>query len=285
MSGLSARTTDHGTLSASGPKPIPVMASQRADYLRAVTTTTPGTAADATMHALSAAHPVLGTLTEQARRALSRWSRFRTLKRREVICHQGDLPGAVILVVEGYLKRSTPLPDGNEVLLGIVGPGECAGEMAALLEQPHDANLAALSRCLLLTIDARQFRQAFDREPEGLHAIMRSTTGQLQKTTEQLLDARALSAPVRLAKALFNLPRFESAAPNGTTQLRLHLSQSELGAIAGICREVVNKHLGVWRDAGWIVMSGGAVTSFDTAAIAGMLRDEVLADAGTNPVQ
>ena len=275
MSGLNARLTDHGC------QPNPVMAYQRTDYLRAVTSTVAaGTAADVTARALSAAHPTLGALTEQARRALLRWSRFRTVKRREVIGHQGDLAGAVILVVEGYLKRSTPLPDGDEVLLGIIGAGECAGEFAALQEQPHDANLTALSRCLLLMIDARQFRQAFDREPEGLLAIMRAATEQIQRTTEQLLDGRALSAPARLAKALLNLPRLPAPVPNGTAQLRLHLSQSELGAIAGICREVVNKHLGNWRGAGWIGMSGGTVTSFNTTAIANLLRDEGFADAG-----
>jgi CRP-like cAMP-binding protein len=285
MSGLNARITDHGSLSADGSKSTPVMTWQRADYRRAVATTaTPGTAADATVHALSAVHPILGTLTEQARRALLRWSRFRTVKRREMICHQGDLAGAVILVVEGHLKRSTSLPDGDEVLLGIVGPGDCAGEMTALRERPHDTNLMALSRSRLLMIDARQFRQAFDRNPEGLLAIMRAAAEQLQKTTEQLLDARALSAPVRLAKALLQLPRLPASMPNGTTQLQLHLSQSELGTIAGICRVVVNKHLGVWRDAGWIGMSGGTVTSFDTAAIANLLRDDVFGQDGTAAV-
>jgi CRP/FNR family cyclic AMP-dependent transcriptional regulator len=232
---------------------------------------------------LSAAHPILGRLTEQSRRALLRWSRFRAVKRRETVWRQGDSAGAVILVVNGYLKRSTPLADGNEVLLGLIGPGDCAGEATVLLEQTHDANLTALSECLLLMIDARQFRHAFGQEPEALLAIMRSTTEELRRTTQQLLDGRAQTTSGRLAKVLLCLPRLPSPGPSGQTRPGLRLSQSELGAMAGICREVVNRYLGIWRDTGWIELSDGRVTSFDTTAVVALSRDEASAAPGILP--
>jgi CRP-like cAMP-binding protein len=202
------------------------------------------------------------------------------VKRRETVWRQGDTAGAVILVVHGYLKRSTPLADGNEVLLGLAGPGDCAGETTVLLERPHDASLTALTECILLMIDARQFRHAFGHEPEALLATMRSATEELQRTTQQLLDSRAQSTPGRLANVLLCLPRAPSSGPSGATRLGLRLSQSELGAMAGICREVVNRYLGIWRTAGWIEMSGGAVTSFDMAAVFKLSRDEAFAGSG-----
>jgi CRP/FNR family cyclic AMP-dependent transcriptional regulator len=275
---LNARPTDRGAISPNGDKTARVMTYQPADYLRAVATNATFETADA--RPLSATHPTLSTLTEQARRTLLRWSRCRNVKRREVICRQGDLAGAVILVVEGYLKRSISLSDGAEVLLDMIGPGDCAGEMTALQDRPHDADLTALSRCRLLMIDARQFRQAFDREPDGLLAIMRTAAERLQRVTEQLLDSRALAAPGRLAKALLYLAKLPSSGAGSAACFRLRLSQSELGAMAGVCREVVNKHLGVWRDAGWIKMSGGSVISIDTAAISNMLQNEMYAEVG-----
>jgi CRP-like cAMP-binding protein len=247
----------------------------------AAPTSVPATDVDRTALTLSAAHPTLGRLTEQSRRALLRWSRFRTVKRRETVWHQGDLAGTVILVVHGYLKRSTPLADGNDVLLGLVGPGACAGETTVLLEQPYDANLTALSECLLLMIDARQFRHAFGNEPEALVAIMRSTTEALQRTTQQLLDSRAGTTSARLAKVLLCLPNAPSPTSDRTTRLSLRLSQSELGAMAGICREVVNRYLRSWRDAGWIELSDGRVASFSRAAVFDLSQDEASAGHGT----
>jgi CRP/FNR family transcriptional regulator, cyclic AMP receptor protein len=273
MSGVNALKTGHGSLTVTECRSTGVVAWQP---VRPAAPGTPATGAEATAHALSAAHPILGRLTEQSRRALLRWSRFRAVKRRETVWRQGDVAGAVILVVNGYLKRSTPLSDGNEVLLGLIGPGDCAGEAAVLLDEPRDANLTALSECLLLMIDARQFRHAFGSEPDALLAVMRATTEELHRTTRQLLDGRVQTTPGRLAKVLLCLPRAPASAPGGPIRLGLRLSQSELGAMAGICREVVNRYLGIWRDAGWIELSDGRVTSFDMDAISDLSRDEAI---------
>lgn len=282
MSGANALKPDHGLLATNGcrsPRVVNWQAEERVASV--VPAAVSGTGIDGAAHTLSAAHPTLGKLTEQSRRALLRWSRFRAVKRRETVWRQGDLAGAVILVVHGYLKRSTPLADGNDVLLGLIGPGDCAGERTVLLDQPHDANLTALSDCVLLTIDARQFRHAFGHEPEALLAIMRSTTEELQRTTQQLLDGRARTTAGRLAKVLLCLPRSPSPGSGGTTRLCLRLSQSELGAMAGICREVVNRYLAIWRDAGWIELSDGRVASFNMAAITRLSRDDVSVEPGT----
>jgi CRP/FNR family transcriptional regulator, cyclic AMP receptor protein len=124
--------------------------------------------------------------------------------------------------------------------------------------------LTALYSGLLLMIDARTFREIFDRWPEGLLEIVRLASERLRRTTEQLMDIRALSGQARLAKALVSLATMRSS---GSTGLPLHLSQSELGAMAGVCREMVNKYLSLWRDAGWIDMAAGRVTSVDSTAI------------------
>lgn len=278
MSGVNALKTDHGSPAMIGARPPRVVAWRPQDDVRP-----PGSdsGADAAAYGLIAAHPTLGRLTEQSRRALLRWSRFRAAKRRETVWHQGDLAAAVILVVNGYLKRSAPLSDGNEVLLGLIGPGDSAAETTVLLDRPHDANLTALSECLLLMIDARQFRHAFGHEPAAWLAIMRSTAEELQRTTQQLLDSRVQTTAGRLAKVLLCLPRAPSFEVAAATRLCLRLSQSELGAMAGICREVVNRYLGIWRDAGWVELSDGRVASFDIGAITRLSRDVARVEPGT----
>jgi hypothetical protein len=41
-------------------------------------------------------------------------------------------------------------------------------------------------------------------------------------------------------------------------------------------REMVNKHLALWRDAGWIRMSGGTVASVDADALLAMSGEAVV---------
>jgi CRP-like cAMP-binding protein len=227
---------------------------------------------------LVASHPALGSLPELDRHALLRWSKLRSVKRREVICEQGDPVSAVILVLEGYAKLATPLEDGDEVVLEVIGPGRCAGELTALQRRVHDASLIALSACRVLLIDARQFRQVFDRNPEGLLAIMHLANDRLQRVSEQLVDRTKRTGPVRLAKAVLQLAGLPASGAGGAAGFPLGLSQGELAAMTGTCREVVNKQLGAWRDAGYIRMSGGSVTSVDVTILARMLREEARRD-------
>lgn len=246
-----------------------------ANHLRPIPAATEtGLGADPTLRKLIAAHPALGTLPESERYTLPRWSRVRHINRKQVICRQDDPVISVILVLDGYLKLSTPDDDGDDIFLAIAGPGDCVGELAALQKRSHEADVTALTRCRLLMIDGWHFRQAFERHPEGLLAFLRVACDRLRRATEQLVDRNALTAPARLAKALLYLAGLAPSSRDGTVCPPLRLSQTELGEMTGVSREVVNKQLGVWRDAGWIVMSHGTLRSLDTAAISTILGGE-----------
>jgi CRP/FNR family cyclic AMP-dependent transcriptional regulator len=239
------------------PRPVP-----------AATESGPG--GDPTVRRLIAAHPALGLLAEKDRTALLRGAKIRVAERQEVVCYQDDPAAHLILVLDGYLKLSATLSNGSEVFVEVAGPGHCVGEILTLQSRAHDSSATALSVCRLLMIDARQFRHAFDDKPEGLRALLRLADGRIQATVERLLDSRARTAPVRLAKALAEVACLSrSAAPKGGC-MPLRLSQGELGVMAGMSREMVNKHLALWRDAGWVRMACGTVAWIDVEALSAM---------------
>jgi CRP-like cAMP-binding protein len=239
-------------------------------YLRSVPAD-PAPASDPTIRHHLAAHPALGALPEQDRNALLRWSRVRSLKRQEVICRQGDAASTVILVLEGYLKLSVACADGGEAFLDIAGPGDCAGAITALDRRAYDSDVTALSPARALMIDARQFWQTFERHPEALLAILRLATARLRRVTDQLAGIAGLPAPARLAKVLLRLTQLPAAG----TDAALRLSQVELAVMTGVSRELINKQLREWRDAGWVRMSSGSVTSVHEAALTRVAEGEM----------
>jgi CRP-like cAMP-binding protein len=202
------------------------------------------------------------------------WSTVRIMKRRELIFRHGDPAKAVILVLEGYVKLSTTVADGREVVLEIIGPGEYVGEVVVLNTWSHDVEATTLSRCRLLVIDGRQFRQLLERSPEGMLAIMRLVSERLQRASEKVVDALGLAASARLAKALIHLARLQLSSPSYGDSAWLCVSQSELGAMTGLTRESVNKFLHTWCNAGWIRLAGGSITLIDSAAFSSLLSAE-----------
>ena len=80
------------------------------------------------------------------------------------------------------------------------------------------------------------------------------------------LDGCVLDAEL-LPQSLLHLA--ESAALHAVpgSAIELHVSQRELGNIAGGSRESVNKILQSWHKAGWITLGKGTIAIRDLAAI------------------
>jgi CRP/FNR family transcriptional regulator, cyclic AMP receptor protein len=226
-----------------------------------------GLAAEPGIRGWVAAHPLLGSLPERERLTLLEWSRIRHAPRYEVIYREGEPANTVFLVLQGYARSTKSTADGREVFLALAGPHDCAGAITALQRQPYEADLTSLSMCRLLAIDARQFCKVFERQPEGLLAILRMAGDQYQHVAERLTDYYTLTAAGRLAKALLDLAR--SSAPEASGHLAVHLSQHELGMLANSTRETVNKQLKVLLAAGGVSMSDGKVTAIRADSLSG----------------
>jgi CRP-like cAMP-binding protein len=106
-----------------------------------------------------------------------------------------------------------------------------------------------------------------------MFAAIRLLADRLSAVTAREMDAVSLPAPVRLAKALLRLAKLHSEHVGGCVQIGLRLSQRELGAMTGLIRESINKHLKAWRAAGWVELSGGSVTLCDVRALQDYVRD------------
>ena len=216
-------------------------------------------------HSILARHDALGLLSRQERQAMLRWSVIRRLDRQEVLLRRGDPSRSVVMVLTGYIKLFATCPE-RDVVLDIVGPGDIFGEVAVLNGRPLQADAATLTRCQILAIDGRQFAHTLERSPDGPAIVTRLVSERLLRATDLVTDALGLPAPARLAKALLRLAslRPSSGEDEGGP---LRMSQSDLGAMAGVTRESVNKLLSSWRHAGWIALSNGCVVSVDVEAL------------------
>jgi CRP/FNR family transcriptional regulator, cyclic AMP receptor protein len=97
--------------------------------------------------------------------------------------------------------------------------------------------------------------------------LLRILCRRLRQTSEQVEDVMFRHLESRLAKALLHLA--ESGAMHGpqSTSVELHLSQRELGNMAGGSRESVNKILQNWHRQGLIDLGKASVLIRDVEAL------------------
>ena len=184
--------------------------------------------------------------------------RRRRYARGDTVFYEGD-PGAFLCIVhEGRIKLSLTSPEGREIIIDLLGPGDVFGELAILDGEPRSADAVTTEPTELLLLNgtssaascsnARASPSSFERD-EQAHAARYAL----------LQDAAFLDVPARLARTIL----IRAQVGDGGTLVTPRLNQSDLAVLVGTTRETLNKWIGIFQDQGLISWDRGRVTVLD----------------------
>jgi CRP/FNR family transcriptional regulator, cyclic AMP receptor protein len=218
-------------------------------------------------HAHAADCAVFRGLTDEERAALVARAPVKTFRPGQTIFLMGSPGESMMVVLSGNVRISVSSPEGKELMLTIVRPGEMFGEIALLDRKERTADATAMTACRLAILERRQFLAFLEANPGILLRIVDVLCGRLRHTDQHIGEVALLPMPARIAKALLRLTAGDarSADDGGSPQIRL--SQRELGMIVGTSRERINKYLRAWQGDGVIRMKRSTITLLNRAAL------------------
>ena len=181
-----------------------------------------------------AANPVLGLLSEEARRRLAAGGSQISLEPGRLLCQAGDPGDAVYVLLEGEIEVGIGSVGGHDLRLVSHLPGAIVGEMAALDGGTRSADMAAVRRSSLWRIPRALLIQALESEPKAAVALVVELSRRLRASNEALEAARILDLGARVANLLL-----KEAGAGG----RVQLTQTEIARRVGASREKVNRKL------------------------------------------
>ncbi|MEW1718447.1 Crp/Fnr family transcriptional regulator [Streptomyces sp. NPDC093109] len=192
----------------------------------------------------------------------------------------GDRSSHVAIILRGWVTVSVATDRGaTRLILGLRGPGELLGEMAALDSHPRSATVQALGPVEALVIPGDAFRRFLAQHPRVSGLVIRQLTFRLRSADQERYSLASLTVLQRLARRLTELSRAEPAgpytpplprtAPMGTA---VHLAQDELAATVGATREAVAKALRLLRSQR-IVRTGNRVVEILDPKLLSLLAD------------
>lgn len=233
-----------------------------ARHLTAAPVTTVRFARPAAKRELLAGHPLFSGLAPEDLDRLSGYSRIVHSEKGTTIFSKGDPGSGLMAVVSGSVKISVPSPDGKEVALNIIQPGEVFGEIALLDGRPRTANACAMQDSELLILERREFIPFLRQSPEIGLTLLAVLCDRLRRTSEQVEDVLFLDVSGRLAKTILRLSTHEN---EGRRHVRA--TQKEIGQMIGLSRESTNKQLQTWVRCKWIAIEKGGLTIKNTRAL------------------
>ena len=160
-----------------------------------------------------------------------------------------EQPGEIIYVIlGGSVKVHVTQPDGNDVILAILGAGEIVGEMSLADSLGRSANVFTLEETALLWMDRTTFRTSPREMPEMAANLMKVMSRRLRLANTHLRSLATLDVTGRLASQILAFAQeYGETTPGGDDLIPLRLTQTDLASLVGASRVRVNQALGFYK--------------------------------------
>lgn len=187
--------------------------------------------------------PLVSVLPARERERLLDRAVPRRLERGDTLYLAGELEGRVHVVCSGLLKLSTCDHEGRTTTLALAAPGDLVGEIAAVDGEAQAFDTVAISPCELAGIDADLFVDVVTKDPRAALELARLIAIRTRWIATTASERTTNDVPARLAARLLDLAEVLGRMRAGTIEVELPMTRTDVGQLAGMCRESASKTL------------------------------------------
>ncbi len=154
------------------------------------------------------------------------------------------------LLAEGRIKVVRETPDGREVILRLIQPGEIFGGAGSWGQSHYPASAVAQEDAVVLEMAAGTFTDWLRRRPEFAMALIRELSTRLREAEARIGSLQTERVERRVARLLLYLSQKDRARA-------LTLSREEVANLTGTTLSTASRILSAWEQQG-LVRSGRA---------------------------
>ena len=148
---------------------------------------------------------IFADLPDEIVRDLAGRMRPRTADAGSVIVSAEEPGDSLFVMASGKVKVVLYGETGREIILSILRVGEFFGEMSLLDRQPRSANVVAIEKSELLTLDREAFQTHINQHPSTAMAILAEMSRRLRRADEVIGNLALLDVYARVAGAIREL--------------------------------------------------------------------------------
>jgi len=168
---------------------------------------------------------------------------------------QGETARYFFVLLDGRLKVVKVTPDGQQVVIRFVVPGDIFGIAKALNRDDYPATATALVDSLMLAWDMAIWDEFMARHPNFAHSVMQMMGQRIQEAHTRLKELATQDVEHRVAHVLLRLATQSGRKVEGGVLIDFPVTRQEIAEVAGTTMHSVSRILSAWEDAG-IVFSG-----------------------------
>lgn len=161
----------------------------------------------------------------------------RSFGRGKTIVAEGESSQSLYILLSGRAKVQRSDAEGKEVILAVLGPGECFGEMSLIDNAPRSASVITLESSDFMAINKEAFMTVLGENPEIAMKIMRGLVKRLREADRKIETLALLDVYGRVARVLLDF----AEDIKGQKVIRGKLPRQEVAKMIGASREMVSR--------------------------------------------
>ena len=179
------------------------------------------------------------------------------------------------IVAAGMVKLVRPTPDGHDVLLEILGPGDFFGSLALLGDATYAEDATAHTPCCVLRAAAGDFQALLERYPAAAMATLSFVAGRLREAHETIESLSARPVEERVASTLLKLSGRVGRERESDILIDMPLARQDLADMTGTTIETVSRVMSDLRGNGIIDSGRRWVSIVDRPALERIAAGEI----------
>lgn len=184
------------------------------------------------------------------------------------LMHQGEPGDRVLIVLEGHVKASFLDAEGRDVVLSFRGPGDVLGELSFMHQESRSSGVTAIEPVVAQALSAAEFRSYLERRPAAALTLIDVLGRRFRDANRKRVQFAGQDTIGRVATRLLELAERYGDATHEGIEIRLAVTQADLGGWTASSRAAVTGALRTMRVLGWIRTQRRRIVVLDLDALA-----------------
>lgn len=177
----------------------------------------------------------------------------RRLAKGDVLFDQGEEARACFVVLDGRVKLAQLTPDGNQVVVHYVGPGEMLAVAAIFVHTGYPGTASAVQDSTVLEWDRKTITRLMERHPRIALNALETVGKRFQALQERFRELATERVERRIARAVLRLARQAGKRlPEGGVLIDFPVSRQDIAEMTGATLHTVSRTLSAWESDGLI---------------------------------
>lgn len=179
-------------------------------------------------------------LNQEKKVQLSKITIDREIQKSQPIYFANDPSNSIFLLKKGRVKLTRTSPEGKEMIIALINPGEVFGEMAIFEEGERTDYAYALDDCRICAVSRDDFVKFLEETPEVNSKITKIIGFRLKKYTKRIEDLVFKDASQRVVSFLITIAEDQGKQVGEEIFIKPFLTHQEIAELTACSRQTVN---------------------------------------------